>query len=716
MNIFQVLGNSIQYKEYNKNMDSEKKVMGKILLSNDSSIIVDIKGKVLVLEKPEGFNLKEGDYINLIFSKDASQNINSLISKSLGELIGNMLKFNLKFDNNAQLSQNINFESLPDNNKSRFIMWSTDLFEKINSKISNDEIFKTFIKNDSEFLNQLKTFSKSIVDELSKEFFITKLSYPEPKFLSEKIFSSFKEYMNKNLSENNEVFEKIKNNLNNQKNPISFETSKEIDKIENMINKNNPKLDLKHQNIINNRTFEKSAETSQKTFSNEYTNNSSKLNLKAFFSNNHKDDTFTPEKNNYLEIKKTSEYNNNTMNNEKNVILNSEKNNSVISFSKLLDNPNLSKEFLLTKFHTIKSILSFENNEDISSNLSRVKKVSYNTPQKSNLRFFFIKPDSKNINSFSKEPDEGKKFKFKEPILKNKENFILEKKPFMNFEKYSKISKNIISKELIKDEKTDNYFKQQVTKNDSFKIIQKNSFIKENFENKNPLIKDSISTNSKIKLPENFFNKDTENQKTLEQKVFSESTPKKIFIKFKDFFNKNIIENKKNLEPFKKDDLIKLSNSKFSEEIKEEKNIQNKPMNENVFERTFEKAVNAYKNLENTKNMNETTYMMFNFMGMPIFMSFKQIQLEDKSNFKEKKYGKLRLVLPTQNFGIIDSNIFVENNNVSLKFGLDKNIELFKTEEIKLKKAINDISMSISNIFYYINEDDLDLKKEYWTI
>ena len=139
--------------------------------------------------------------VNIVFSKNTipstDQNIiKSYITKALGEISGNIIKFSL---GSAQESSQtifsnikIDFSQIPDTQKGKFLVWVSDLFDSLNTSMQNDKVFSSFLENFSR-KEAFSSFIKSIISELSKDFFSNKIFTADPRFISDKTIMLFKD-------------------------------------------------------------------------------------------------------------------------------------------------------------------------------------------------------------------------------------------------------------------------------------------------------------------------------------------------------------------------------------------------------------------------------------------------------------------------------------------------------------------------------------------
>lgn len=750
MNIFNVANNFLGYSLKKEN-DNSIKIPGKVNMITDNVIIVEVKGKMVLLDKTPDLNLQEGDTINLYFSKSNLSDLKKqLQTKSIGELINNLMNLSFKINNDQTFNLNIDINNIPSNYKEKFVMWISDFFNEFSKNIKNDENMINLLEKNKDLVYELKQFTKSIIDEFSKEFFDSKLTYPKPEYIADKITSAFKEYFQNNPDKRNILKDKdiLINALRNdfKENSDSDSNSKLIknnnifidSKISSEIymkvpinEKNNLFIkseisslsqDIKNNNQLNsniNNNTNSILESEKISFAkNDLITISTKNNNYLFKNINEKDNNSNNKKNNIFDVEDKSinkkESNKNFINNNPNI-----KNENMINF--VIDkNPTIIDKITLNENINISNIIyNVSSNENISNDiLDKIEKIGYkenkeniflkffqyNLSTKNNDISFFNKSNKKNLifpENFSEKLSLNNKdlINFKNKNLNNYlfKNLSFDRSNIDNSKSNSKlIFKNNISESSYLFEKSNDSLSYKLkSKYNNLKNFNKNTFFinysikdKSSSEREIPSnLKTSNEYSKNIKLPKNILSKQLNNLRH----------------NFYDYYKKEY-HNKDNKE------LVR-SNSSIDEKVN-----QNTQRNNALLNNTLERAINAYRNIDVNRNINDTSYLIFNMLGYPIFMSFKKIDLLEQKEKSNKNVGKLRLILPTNNFGITDINLYINDKDVSIKFGLDKNIEIFKTDEIKLKKNIHDLNLTVRNISYYINDESLKIEKELWGI
>ncbi|HPO26885.1 MAG TPA: hypothetical protein PK315_05385, partial [Petrotogaceae bacterium] len=128
------------------------KITGKVIYSDGEINLVSINGKLYILNSEDGKKLPEGSLVNIIFSKNTlpstDQNtIKSYITKALGEISGNIIKFSIGLtqETNQSILSNIkiDFSEIPDAQKGKFLVWISDLFDSLNTSMQNDKAFSS---------------------------------------------------------------------------------------------------------------------------------------------------------------------------------------------------------------------------------------------------------------------------------------------------------------------------------------------------------------------------------------------------------------------------------------------------------------------------------------------------------------------------------------------------------------------------------------------
>jgi hypothetical protein len=132
-----------------------------------------------------------------------------------------------------------------------------------------------------------------------------------------------------------------------------------------------------------------------------------------------------------------------------------------------------------------------------------------------------------------------------------------------------------------------------------------------------------------------------------------------------------------------------------------------------LFNNVIDKAISAYQNMEGMKNISDTSYMMFNMFGLPVYLSFNKEEIVQNENKKSSKtYGKIRLILPTESFGVTDINLFVNERDAFVNIKMQKNTEIFETEIEKLKKNIESHNINLNSLSIKQDTELINIEKE----
>ncbi|BBE31020.1 hypothetical protein OSSY52_11610 [Tepiditoga spiralis] len=677
----------------NSNNVYSKKLQGKVVYSDNKLNIVNAGGKLYILDS-NGKKLPEGSIVNLLFntSNDLKELKNAIFTKALGNLTNNTLHIEI-FKN---LSFNIDISNIPNIQKSKLLMWISEFSESLKENFSKNNLENTNIEKLLENITpekqkQVKGFIRSIIDEFSKSFLKSKLVHPSPNFIAKKVeqiiknFISPKKEINKNSLNNNSLNTELlkkdtsKENNNtslNKKNILENDNNEGIIK-NKKLNKNLEKNILKNddnskQQINKKNTFEFTESKKQKI----ETFNEGKKILKEEINKTGKN---IFKNNNIISNKDTKETKTNEYQKQNNIVLEKNKNNQNIFKKNIqqINNQNTNNQSIKT---VNKSII---NEKNILKNKNQLNEKIQ---------------DNKFLNINKKSNEEISKISIKENNIKKLKRLIR----LPSFKKYKSIinKKNINLKKIIPHKNTTlvkNSKKYIIQKNVKFKkIINKQS--SKNQSSKKKYIKQKLIQKNKIKIKNQKITtlKDKNFKLNLEQHLKKQNIVKTNTLKQKIFKNDSINE-RLNFEQVKKKD---------EEQVQTlfKKNIL-------TLNKTMEKAVSAYKTMENSKNINDTSYMMFNMLGVPVFMSFKKGNEIHNNKENSSNYGKLRLVLPTETFGITDINMYISEKDVILKIGLDKNEEIFKSDLDKLSTNIEKLGYKLNSLNIYKNEKDITVKE-----
>jgi len=169
---------------------------------------------------------------------------------------------------------------------------------------------------------------------------------------------------------------------------------------------------------------------------------------------------------------------------------------------------------------------------------------------------------------------------------------------------------------------------------------------------------------------------------------------------------------------------VKISDSFRNEllaEISAEKKVSEKLsfednglFSKNSISTAVEKAVSVYKMFENTKTTEASTYFLVSFLGIPVFFNFRRLSDDfgNEKNSVEKNYGKLRMVLPTETFGMADINLFMSKNDVIIKLGIDRNTKYMQSNSVSLNQALENIGYNLVLFDIFINPQNPDISRD----
>ena len=338
-------------------------------------------------------------------------------------------------------------------------------------------------------------------------------------------------------------------------------------------------------------------------------------------------------------------------------IKNSTSNKNLFVFS---NNKSMNSIDPLSKF-----IMTYKNSNEIIFNNETNKNLikGHNTQEKS-LLFKNQKPLVKNFNPrIIIKTTINKDNSFIQNL--NKSNFMMKtEKPinkiFINTNNFSS-RENIISKIKNSIIKISNNLK-----NSNVKTLNSKNFVIMNTNSNTPVEETSIKTIKSFKL---LFNHD--NIKQLDENL------------------KNIFENISS-----KDDSSNASQN-------------------NLLNNTVSKAISAYQNMEGMKNLSDSSYMMFNMLGIPVYLSFNKEEIvQNENNKNTKSYGKIRLILPTDTFGVTDINLFVNEKDAFINIKMQKNTDIFEKDLDKLKKNIEGHNININSLSVKQDTELINIERE----
>ena len=678
----------------NSNNVYSKKLQGKVVYSDNKLNIIKAGGKLYILDS-NGKKLPEGSIVNLLFnnSNDLKELKNAIFTKALGNLTNNTLHIELS----KNLSFNIDISNIPNIQKGKLLMWISEFSETLKESFSksitqnneltnNNSSIETLLDQiNPEKQKQVKGFIRSVIDDFSKNFLKSKLIHPSPSFIAKKVEQLIKDYI---VPKNNL---EAKNKTNNQKYsslPKKLTESAVTTKNKEVAIKPNNNTTLNKNtkpNIENNKTLnKKNTILKEDTFKSE----TEKLKIKEEPKNSIK--TFV-KKNNILK---------NTLLNSNEVKKNTSKNQNPLELQKQ-KSTTLEKNIHKLNIHKLNIHKSNVHNLNINKLNTSKQSINKEVTNKQTMPKNNKELNNKTLNI---ENEESKVLIKKEEIIKLKKLIRLPQ-----FKKYKKI----IMKKNIKEHIN---LKQKT-------LLKKTTILIKKINLKTTLTAQSIK-NKKIEKQE-LKNTNQAKHKLISQNNLKVSTQKITILK-----NKNFKLNFKDQSSLKKQNAIKSNalnqtnlkkrNISITERLnleqlkqKEEEQQTQKGFKKNILtiNKTMEKAISAYKTMENSKNINDTSYMMFNILGMPVFMSFKKSNELHNNKESSTNYGKLRLVLPTETFGITDVSLYISEKDVILKIGLDKNEEIFKSELDKLSTNIEKLGYKLNSLNIYKNEKDITVKE-----
>jgi hypothetical protein len=569
--------------------------------------------------------------------------------------------------NDSQMNFDIELTNIPDNKKASFIKWLSDFFTTLDKNIPDKLVnIENMVSND-----KIKFMLKNIIEDIAKNFTKNKTINPDPiqfaKNIAKKLFSFIiKEELNtseKNLksqvSKQNNVStsnNNSKKSVINSKSPINIQTN--IDK------KNN--IDI-FKNIKNQQKNNSTSKTITENITKKETQTERNNSKKTKISINNITKNLTVNKSIAVNVS------------DKKIItlLKSDNLNQKIDKSQLkqiIDNFIKSTNSNKTLF-----VLSNSKNIDSIDSLSKFI-MAY---KKSN-EVIFINDSDKNLIKNNNNKSKNLIFKSQKPLIKYLDPKV--------------IVKTAISRDI--------NFIQNLNKNNhvlkSENPINK-IFVKYNsFSNKNNMI-DKIK-NSIIKISNNLKNNDikTTNSKNILILNSNNTNPvEETSIKsFKLLFNhdniKQFDENLKNIfeNITSKDDSSKISQN-------------------NLLNNTVSRAISAYQNMEGMKNLSNTSYMMFNMLGIPVYLSFNKEEIvQNENNTNTKSYGKIRLILPTETFGVTDINLFLNEKDAFINIKMQKNTDIFEKDLEKLKKNIESHNININSLSIKQDTELINIERE----
>jgi len=647
--------NSNLIKNFNSTIKSEEnnKVKAKVLFANKDSLIVNYRGKVILLENKSNVPLKPGMIIYLSFDQVQNNSKNQILTKALGQIVENMFNLSLMI-NDSPMNFDIELTNIPDNKKASFIKWLSDFFTTLDKNIPEKPANSVpSLSND-----KIKFILKNIIEDIGKNFTKNKSINPDPiqfaKNIAKKLFSYFQNKTStntyKNISNEN-IFQKnnfttSKNNLNEKKNFSKNQTSEIKPNI----------IDQKKVNSSSNKTINNIQNIK------EFNRELSKKSNDEMIKNNYTNKPLNNKK--IITLLKTDSSNNDKIlrtNNLKNIFDNFIKSNDKSKNIFLISNSkNFNKTYIdsLTKF-----LMNFQDkNEKIFLNKSNFLLQSKNN-----------KPSIKPL------------------IPKQKPNFILN------------INPKIILKTTIKNE----------------------PFLLKNLNGKNPIIKSDKPINKIFVNFENFTKSEKVEysikeffqklSKNIQKQNITTKNMKNIIVIRAEIPNQlaKPIKNNFNLL-FNHDTLINIDkNIKEIVDSISQKDNSSSNQNNVLFNNVIDKAISAYQNMEGMKNISDTSYMMFNMFGLPVYLSFNKEEIVQNENKKSSKtYGKIRLILPTESFGVTDINLFVNERDAFVNIKMQKNTEIFETEIEKLKKNIESHNINLNSLSIKQDTELINIEKE----
>lgn len=690
------------------------KITGKVIYSDGEINLVSINGKLYILNSEDGKKLPEGSLVNIVFSKNTipstDQNIiKSYITKALGEISGNIIKFSL---GSAQESSQtifsnikIDFSQIPDTQKGKFLVWVSDLFDSLNTSMQNDKVFSSFLENFSR-KEAFSSFIKSIISELSKDFFSNKIFTADPRFISDKTIMLFKDsYFNLRRPEGQKSTDLFNTSNIDKKKSLPVQSDSENEN--KLVDKNSLSKKESYQEIFSEKKFDSLKEpTSDKKQTHKIENQEKSLLTQKESLSLSKDekiklqDSLQVARNSYKsDPHKETETSYQKRNSDFQLAKNTFKKESFDESVVQRTTNELKKELILDYFKNHYSAAKKKVSEAVV--FQKAKESSEVPAEKNQVGLYFKKAESSQPIS---QKIDLTSFKFYKSILRD----IFDSGNNIRTVFVYKEKNDAISNFLLKENTFEKNITEQISKQNpiSEKLSQNTS--KPSFEKASPF---TIETR---KQADTFEGSPVKNPFNIQQKKYidvSQQTNQNTEPK-SNLLHATVLGKVKISDSFRNEILTEIPSKK---QISEKLSFENNSLfSKSSISNAVEKAVSAYKVFENTKTTEASTYFLVSFLGMPVFFNFRRLSEEfgNEKNSAEKNYGKLRMVMPTETFGMADITLFMSKNDVIIKLGIDRNFKYMQSNSISLNQALENIGYNLVLFDIFINPQNPDISRD----
>lgn len=690
------------------------KITGKVIYSDGEINLVSINGKLYILNSEDGKKLPEGSLVNIVFSKNTipstDQNIiKSYITKALGEISGNIIKFSL---GSAQESSQtifsnikIDFSQIPDTQKGKFLVWVSDLFDSLNTSMQNDKVFSSFLENFSR-KEAFSSFIKSIISELSKDFFSNKIFTADPRFISDKTIMLFKDsYFNLRRPEGQKSTDLFNTSNIDKKKSLPVQSDSENEN--KLVDKNSLSKKESYQEIFSEKKFDSLKEpTSDKKQTHKIENQEKSLLTQKESLSLSKDekiklqDSLQVARNSYKsDPQKETETSYQKRNSDFQLAKNTFKKESFDESVVQRTTNELKKELILDYFKNHYSAAKKKVSEAVV--FQKAKESSEVPAEKNQVGLYFKKAESSQPIS---QKIDLTSFKFYKSILRD----IFDSGNNIRTVFVYKEKNDAISNFLLKENTFEKNITEQISKQNPIpeKLSQNTS--KPSFEKASPF---TIETR---KQTDTFEGSPVKNPFNIQQKKYidvSQQTNQNTEPK-SNLLHATVLGKVKISDSFRNEILTEIPSKK---QISEKLSFENNSLfSKSSISNAVEKAVSAYKVFENTKTTEASTYFLVSFLGMPVFFNFRRLSDEfgNEKNSAEKNYGKLRMVMPTETFGMADITLFMSKNDVIIKLGIDRNFKYMQSNSISLNQALENIGYNLVLFDIFINPQNPDISRD----
>lgn len=690
------------------------KITGKVIYSDGEINLVSINGKLYILNSEDGKKLPEGSLVNIVFSKNTipstDQNIiKSYITKALGEISGNIIKFSL---GSAQESSQtifsnikIDFSQIPDTQKGKFLVWVSDLFDSLSTSMQNDKVFSSFLENFSR-KEAFSSFIKSIISELSKDFFSNKIFTADPRFISDKTIMLFKDsYFNLRRPEGQKSTDLFNTSNIDKKKSLPVQSDSENEN--KLVDKNSLSKKESYQEIFSEKKFDSLKEpTSDKKQTHKIENQEKSLLTQKESLSLSKDekiklqDSLQVARNSYKsDPHKETETSYQKRNSDFQLAKNTFKKESFDESVVQRTTNELKKELILDYFKNHYSAAKKKVSEAVV--FQKAKESSEVPAEKNQVGLYFKKAESSQPIS---QKIDLTSFKFYKSILRD----IFDSGNNIRTVFVYKEKNDAISNFLLKENTFEKNITEQISKQNpiSEKLSQNTS--KPSFEKASPF---TIETR---KQADTFEGSPVKNPFNIQQKKYidvSQQTNQNTEPK-SNLLHATVLGKVKISDSFRNEILTEIPSKK---QISEKLSFENNSLfSKSSISNAVEKAVSAYKVFENTKTTEASTYFLVSFLGMPVFFNFRRLSEEfgNEKNSAEKNYGKLRMVMPTETFGMADITLFMSKNDVIIKLGIDRNFKYMQSNSISLNQALENIGYNLVLFDIFINPQNPDISRD----